>query len=96
MTDVIKKWEAILAKDLPNDIVYSRKVMIEMLTDFKQLHKPDVGRSLPFVTWLFTNYQMFHDKWIKLTGNGNRENPYTTRQPMLTWDEVVKEYELRQ
>lgn len=46
MTEVIKKWEAILAKDLPNDIVYSRKVMIEMLTDFKQWHKPIVmGRS---------------------------------------------------
>jgi len=62
----------------------------------RPLNKHGVVRSLPFVTWLFTNYQMFHDKWIKLTGNGNYENPYTTGQPMLTWEEVIKEYELRQ
>ena len=35
MKKVIKKWETILKNDLGRDIVYDRKVLIEMLTDFK-------------------------------------------------------------
>jgi len=47
----------------------------------------------PFVKWLSCHYQLFCDKFIKLTGNGRYENPYETTQPFLTWEEVLKDWE---
>ena len=51
MEKIIKKWETILKHDLDKDIVYDRKVLIEILIDFKTASKiiyiPDVMAILP-------------------------------------------------
>ncbi len=57
-----------------------------------ELLKHDVSSILPFVEWLSCRYQLFHDKFIKLSGNGKFEDPYTTTQPFVTWDDVVRDF----
>lgn len=39
MKEVINKWETILEKDKGKDITYGRKVIEEMLNDFKAVEK---------------------------------------------------------
>jgi hypothetical protein len=50
MEEVIKKWELILQQDKGRDITYGRKVLEEMLNDFKQTVKncsiPPVSNSV--------------------------------------------------
>jgi len=39
MKNIIKKWELILEKDKGKDITYGRKVLKEILNDFKNENK---------------------------------------------------------
>lgn len=49
--------------------------------------------SKNFVIWVNRNYQNFFKKWIELPHDGGSHvNPYTTKQPCITWDEMVKKY----
>lgn len=45
-----------------------------------------------FTEWYSARYQRFHDKFIKLKGNGSFEDPYTTEQPFVSWEDLYKEW----
>jgi hypothetical protein len=48
--------------------------------------------AFKFVEFCGDGYQKFWDKWIKLSGDGQFENPYTTTQDFFTMEELFDEF----
>ena len=49
-------------------------------------------KNKKFAWWLSVNYSRFHDSWYMSNNNGKHDNPLETKQPFISWEEVLEIY----